>query len=125
MPRSRTRTSAKQAGTRFETSITDYLAANVDDRIERRARNGSKDRGDVSGLRSPHGRLVVECKNTTRLNLAGWAAETETERGHDDAIAGLIVHKRHGTAHPGQQWVTCTLDDLIALLTGQRPQENT
>lgn len=23
---------------------------------------------------------------------------------------------------PGQQWVTCTVDDLVALLTGQRPR---
>jgi len=33
---------------------------------------------------------------------------------------GLVVHKRRGTADPMQQWVTCTLADLIAILTGLR-----
>ena len=34
---SRSRTSAKQAGTKFETLVAGYLNAHVDDRIERRA----------------------------------------------------------------------------------------
>jgi hypothetical protein len=120
---SRTRRSAKAAGTRHETAIANYLAEHVDDRIERRARNGNKDRGDISGVRTVlGGRVVIECKDTSRTNLASWAAETEIERGNDDAIAGLIVHKRHGVGHPGQQWVTCTVDDLVALLTGARPR---
>lgn len=122
MSRSRNRASAKKAGTSFETAVAAYLAANVDDRIERRTRNGSKDRGDISGLRGLFGgRLVVEVKNTARTNLAGWAAEAELERGNDDALAGLVVHKRHGVGDPGQQWVTCTLASLVALLTGERP----
>lgn len=118
----RNRASAKKAGTRFETSIVGYLADQVDDRIERRARNGGKDRGDIGGVRAPGGgRIVLEAKNVTRLNLAGWAAEAEVERGNDDALAGLIVHKRHGNANPADQWVTCTLRELVALLTGERP----
>lgn len=118
--------SAKAAGTRFERSIADYLASTVDDRIDRRVKTGAKDRGDIAGIRlSPAlggGRVVAECKNTTRIALGTWAAETEAERGNDDAAAGLIVHKRHGVADPGQQWVTCTVNDLVALLTGQRPE---
>ena len=35
-------------------------------------------------------------------------------------MAVLIVHKRHGKGQPGDQWVTCTLADLVALLTGSR-----
>lgn len=120
--RSRSRRSAKAAGTRFETSIVAYLAEHVDDRIERRARNGAKDRGDISGVRGLFGaRIVLECKNTSRTNLAGWAAEAELERDNDDAVAGLVVHKRHGVGDPGQQWVTMTVADLVALLTGERP----
>ena len=37
---SRTRASAKAAGTRFETDVAKYLAEHVDDRIERRAKTG-------------------------------------------------------------------------------------
>lgn len=118
----RNRTSAKSAGTRMETAVARYLAEHVDDRIERRAKAGQKDRGDVSGVRTPHGhRVVLEVKNTARTNLAGWAAEAEVERGNDDAMVGVVVHKRHGKAKPGDQWVTMTLADLVALLTGTRP----
>lgn len=126
--RKRTRLSAKSAGTRHETSIAGYLAEHIDDRIERRTRNGGKDRGDLSGLRlSPAlggGRIVAELKNSARCDLAAWAKEADIERGNDDATVGLVIHKRHGKADPGEQWVTCTVNDLIALLTGQRPEES-
>lgn len=124
-PRGRSRRSAKAAGSRFERAVADYLAMAVDDRIDRRVKTGAKDRGDLGGVRlSPAlggGRVVVECKNTTRHNLGQWAAEAEAERGNDDAVAGLIVHKRHGRGDAGDQWVTCTVDDLVALLIGRRP----
>lgn len=124
--RKRSRRSAKAAGSRFERAIADYLAEHIDDRIDRRPKTGAKDRGDIGGVRlSPAlrgGRVVVECKDSARVQLAGWAAEAETERGNDDAVAGIVVHKRHGVGDPGQQWVTCTLADLVALLTGERPQ---
>lgn len=118
----RTPASAKTAGTRMETAVARYLAEHVDDRIERRTKGGSKDRGDISGVRTPHGgRVVLEVKNTTRTNLAGWAAEAEVERGNDDALVGAVIFKRHGKGQPGDQWVTMTLADLVALLTGTRP----
>jgi hypothetical protein len=118
----RSRASAKAAGTRFETSIAAYLAEHVDDRIERRARNGAKDRGDVSGVRTPHGhRLVIECKDVARSDLPGWVRESALEAGNDDAIAGVVVAKRRGTTDPGEQWVHMTLADLVALLVGERP----
>lgn len=116
----RTRASAKKAGTSFESLIVAYLAQHVDDRIERRRLSGSKDRGDISGLRHMGERVVIECKNTARADLAGWATETETARGNDDAVAGLIIHKRHGRGQAGDQWVTCTLADLVALINGSR-----
>lgn len=118
----RNRASAKKAGTRFESEVAGYLAANVDDRIERRAKTGAKDRGDISGLRALFGkRVVVEVKNTARTNLAGWYAEAEVERDNDDALVGIVVSKRHGVGDPGRQWVHMTLADLVALLTGERP----
>lgn len=121
--RPRNRASAKAAGARFERSIADCLAAHVDDRIDKRPKYGAKDRGDIGGLRSAHGhRVVIECKDeTTGIKLGVWYGETETERGNDDALAGLIAHKRHGKPDPLDQWVTGTLRDLIALITGTRP----
>lgn len=116
----RNRASAKAAGTRFETSIATHLAAELDDdRIERRAKTGAKDRGDIGGIRLPNGgRVVAECKNVARTNLAGWITEAETERGNDDAAVGLVIHKRTGTQNPDEQYVTMTVANLITLLRG-------
>lgn len=120
----RNRASAKKAGTTFERQVADYLAQHVDDRIDRRAKTGSNDRGDIAGVRIWGQRLVLECKNTTRLNLAGWMNQAEIERGNDDALAGLIIHKRHGNNQPGDQWVTTTLRELTALLNGYREEDD-
>ena len=116
----RKRASAKAAGTRFESMVASFLAEHVDDRIERRARGGAKDRGDIGGLRHMGQRVVIECKDKARTELGGWAAEAEIERGNDDAVAGIVVHKRHGKGQAGDQWVTMTLGDLVALLNGNR-----
>jgi len=118
---SRTRASARAAGSRFERSIADCLAAHIDDRIDRRVKTGNKDRGDIGGLRHMGERIVIECKDTARLSLGTWINETEIERGNDDAVAGMVVHKRRGTADPLDQYVTCTVRDLVAILSGGRP----
>lgn len=119
---SRTRRSAKAAGTRFESITAGYLNQHVDNRIERRAKNGAKDRGDIGGIRAMlGGRIVAECKDVATMALPAWLREAETERGNDDAVAGVVIHKRRGTAEPADQYVTMTLRDLAALLTGERP----
>lgn len=118
----RSRASAKAAGTRFETAIATYLAAHIDDRIERRTKTGNKDRGDISGLRHMGGRIVIECKDKARTELGPWAAEAEVERGNDDANVAVVMSKRHGRGAPGDQWVHMTLRDFVALLTGERPE---
>ena len=117
----RNRRSARAAATRFERQIADYLAAELgDDRIDRRVRTGAKDRGDITGLRIHGQRLVAECKDCARLDLPGWTREAHIEAGNDDALVGVVIHKRHGVTDPGRQWVSMTVDDLLALMTGQR-----
>ena len=116
----RSRASAKSAGTAFERQVADYLAEHVDDRIDRRVKTGAKDRGDIAGVRFMGKRVVIECKNTSKIALGPWAAETEVERGNDDALVGVIAHKRHGKGRAEDQWVTMTLGDFAALLTGDR-----
>lgn len=118
----RSRASAKAAGSRFERVIADHLAAKLDDdRIDRRVKTGAKDRGDIAGLRAHGGqRIVIECKDVATLALPEWTREAREEAGNDDALVGVVVHKRRGTGDPGKQWVTTTVDELLALLTGQR-----
>jgi len=119
---SRTRASARAAGSTFERQVADHLAAHVDDRIDRRVKTGAKDRGDIGGVRIPGGRrMVLECKNTAKMSLGSWQGEAEVEMGNDDAAVSAIVHKRHGKGKAGSQWVTMTLDDLVVLLGGERP----
>ncbi len=118
----RSRASARAAGTRFERSIADWLARVFDDdRIDRRVKTGAKDRGDIAGLRVHGHRIVLELKDVSRLDLSGWVREAHIEAGNDDALVGLVIHKRRGTTDPAEQYVTCTLGDLVALLTGERP----
>lgn len=117
----RTRASAKQAGAKFERVVADYLAEALgDDRIDRAPRHGSKDRGDVSGVRIHGQRLAIECKNTSKMALPQWTEEAEIEAGNLDALAGVVVSKRHGVGDPARQWVHMTLQDLVALISGQR-----
>lgn len=124
---SRNRKSAKQAGQLFESHVAGYLAdALDDDRIERRAKNGNKDRGDIGGVRTMSGqRVVVECKNTAKLALGVWITEAETERGNDDAAVGVVVHKRvgKGAKQMGEQYVTMTLEAFALLLGGEKPHQ--
>lgn len=111
----------RQKGSSFERLVADYLKANGFPFADRRVKSGARDRGDIGGVHV-HGQPVVfEAKNTTRISLGTWAAEAETERENDEALAGVILHKRHGKGKAGQQWATMTLDDLIALMTGTRP----
>ena len=118
----RSNASAKKAGSKFERDVADYLAEHVDDRIDRRVKTGSKDKGDIAGLRVHGERVVIECKDTARISLGTWANEAEQERVNDSALAAVIAHKRHGKGDPAEQWVTLTLRDLVALITGERPE---
>lgn len=123
---SRNRVSAKAAGTRFESAVATYMREHLhDDRIERRAKTGSKDRGDIGGVRHMGHRVVVEVKNVRRLALAEWVSEAQTEAGNDAAPLGIVVHKRHGVgitpATMGDHYVTMTLADLLTLMNGERP----
>lgn len=118
----RSRQSAKAAGTRFERAVADYLKEHLDDRIDRRVKTGAKDRGDIGGVRTPFGgRVVIECKDAARHDLAGWVKQAQVEAANDDAHVGIVVAKRRGHSNPGAQYVICTLDDILALLQPSGP----
>lgn len=111
----RNRRSAKNAGTAFEQAVVDYLAAVLDDdRIERRVTRGSKDRGDIAGVRIYDGRVVIECKDTAQVRLWEWLEEAEVERGNDDACLGVVVAHvpGYGVRHMERQLVAMYEDDF-------------
>lgn len=118
----RSRKSAKTAGTSMETLVARYLAEVLnDDRIERRRLSGSKDRGDIAGVRTALGeRVVIEVKDYGgRLMPGPWVEEAHVEAGNDDAPVGVVVAKRRGTTKPEDQFVLMTLADLAVLLGAQ------
>lgn len=122
---SRTRRSAKAAGSRFERMTADYLAEHVDDRIDRRVKTGARDKGDIGGLRHMGQRVVIEAKDYGgRLLPGAWINEAHIEAANDDAVAGIVVAKRRGTTDPGAQWVLMTMNDLVGILTGERPDSD-
>lgn len=113
----RSSSSARRAGARFESTVAYYLRRIIgDDRIERRVKNGKKDRGDITGVRFRGRRVVIECKDCARLTLAEWVKEAATEAGNDDAGFYMVVHKRKGVADPGEQYVTLPLKVMAAML---------
>lgn len=116
--------SAKDAGTRFNRSVADYLATVLeDDRIDARVKRGAKDRGDIAGLRAHGQRVVVECKDCSKVTLPLWVAEAHIEAANDDALVGVVAFKRRGVSDPARQWVAMTMADFVALLTGQKVPE--
>jgi hypothetical protein len=119
----RSRQSAKAAGSNHERSIANYFKAHVSRFVDRMPKYGAKDRGDILNVETFNELPVaVECKEYGGRLLAGsWLGEAETERLNLGAIAGLVIAKRRGTTVPGEQIVLMTVDDLVAILTGKRP----
>lgn len=112
----------KQKGTAFETAIVEYLQDKLcDETIERRALNGTCDRGDISGVTFCGHRMVLECKNEARMRLAEYVREAEAEAANDNAFYYAVIHKKHGTGIStlqtvGQQYVTMPLHMLKSII---------
>lgn len=103
---------AKARGTAAETAVAATLRTNGYPHVERRARNGSRDRGDITGIP----KLVIEIKNCARDQLPQWLKEAEKERGHDNAEIAVVWHKLRGTTNPKQWAVSMTGETFLKLL---------
>lgn len=115
----------RRKGTGFETACASWLNERLEtDQFHRLAMGGANDRGDVWGLTS-HGRpVVIECKNVRGYRVSEWLGECEVERGNADALAGVVIAKRPGIGERrmGEQLVLMTLEDLVAIVTGDREE---
>ncbi|MCH9275655.1 hypothetical protein JS533_005125 [Bifidobacterium amazonense] len=118
---------ARRAGAAMEARTVDYLRwALDDDRIERRHLMGANDCGDIAGIRYRGHRIVIECKNTAKMDVSRHLQEAEIERGNDDALIGVVVQKRPGIgieSRDGQarQLVMMTLESFALLLNDGVP----
>jgi hypothetical protein len=102
----------KAKGSAWERAIVEHLRSAGWPYAERRIAGAAKDRGDIAGVVG----VVIEAKNAARLDLAGWIAETETERVNDSAWLGVVWHKRTGKSSAADGYVTMTGAQFTALL---------
>lgn len=104
---------SKRKGTAWESAVVDYLRTHGAPHAERRALNGTKDRGDIAGVPG----VVIEAKSAARVELAAWLDEAEQERDNDKANIGVVWFKRRGRTNPGAAFVLMSGDTLVQLLT--------
>ena len=124
---SRNRRSARKAGADMESATVHYLAWALNDpRIERRHLTGSKDRGDVTGVMLDQERVVIECKNTARLDIPKHLDDAQKEARNDGAVFWAVAQKRariglKSRETVGQQLVYMTLEQYALLLNHGQP----
>lgn len=104
---------SKQKGTRWESAIVDYLHRYGWPHAERRALNGSQDRGDIAGIVG----VVIEAKSANRLELGAWLTEAHQERNRATAVIGAVWFKRRGKTSPGDGYVLMDGETFTRLLT--------
>ena len=92
---------SKQKGTQGETQIVNYLREQGFSACERRALNGSTDRGDVAGIHS----TVIEAKKANKIELSAWLAELAVEMHNDNARFGAVWAWRRGKSSPADWYV--------------------
>jgi hypothetical protein len=103
---------ARDKGTRWESTIVDYLRTHGAPHAERRAAGGTKDRGDIAGIPG----LVIEAKNTARHQVGVWLSEAEAERVNDGAALAVVWAKRRGKTSAADGYVIMTGATLVHLL---------
>lgn len=119
----RTRASAKAAGSTFERQIANFLRDTLENpAIDRKVRTGAKDCGDIANVSIDGHEITLECKNCATTSLSQWVKEAKQESINAGSLCGLVVHKRRGTTKPEEQWVTCTVAELVALIKKVPPQ---
>ena len=127
------RTKPKALGTDYETANVVYARERTgDERIERRAMHGSRDMGDVYGIRAHGHEGIMECKRVERLSdglLDKFKAQALAERGNADADFVLLSVWRKGKGYQardgkapksfGENVCYVTIEDLLKIAGGR------
>ena len=108
----RSHKTARQAGTKWETAIVGTLVDHDWPHAERRRLAGAHDRGDIAGIPG----VVIEAKNTNRLELAAAVDEARTEAANAAAPIGVAWLKRKGHASPLNGYVVMDGETFLRLL---------
>jgi hypothetical protein len=108
----RNRASAKKAGTSWETEIVRALIDAGWPHAERRRLSGTYDRGDIAGVPG----IVIEAKNTNRLDLATAVDEALTEGDNANARIAVAWLKRKGRIKAEDGYVVMDGDTFLRFL---------
>ena len=108
----RSRKTARQAGTKWETAIVGALTAAGWPFAERRRLAGAKDKGDIAGVPG----VVIEAKNTNRIELAAALDEALEERDNASAVYGVAWIKRKGKSAAEDGYVVMDGAQFMSLL---------
>lgn len=103
---------SKRKGTRGETAVVEFLRVNGFPHAERRALQGTGDKGDIAGVVG----VTFEVKNTNKVTLAAWVAELAAEMANARTGRGAVVAARRGTADVGQWYAIQPFGLYIDLL---------
>jgi hypothetical protein len=109
---SRSRATARQAGTKWESRIVDHLVAAGWPHAERRRLGGNRDRGDIAGVPG----VVIEAKDTNEYRLAEALNEANKERDNDGAAYGVAWFHRHGKSTAAEGYVVMDGESFTRLL---------
>jgi hypothetical protein len=102
----------KTKGTAAESAVVGYLITHGFPDAERRALNGTQDRGDIAGVPG----VCIEVKNQREFELAGWLDEALREGRMANAPVTVVWHKRRNKGHPGEWYVTMTGEQFVKLI---------
>lgn len=103
---------SKMRGTQWESALVAYLIAQGWPHCERRALNGSLDRGDIAGVAG----VMIEAKNCKAITIPAWIDEAQAQKANSGAAVGIVWWKRRGKTDPGQGFVSMTGAQFVELL---------
>lgn len=108
----------KAIGTRAETAVARYLAANGFPHAERRALRGREDAGDITGTPGVAWEVKAYKRPPGDEQIAGWMVDTECERGNAGADFGVLIVRRPGysEARADRWWAYLPVQDAAALV---------
>ena len=99
---------SKQRGTAAETAVVRYLESKGYTAERRTMQGAGNDKGDIV----IHGRpeLVIEVKNTKRIDLGAFVDELMVEMHNAGATGGVLIVNRRGTTDVSRWYWLCVGD---------------
>ncbi len=102
----------KRKGSGWEAQIVAFLQASGWPHAERRVLHGARDLGDVTGILG----VVIEGKNTARIELSEWIKEAQAETANAGAEVGVVWAKRRARSSASDGFVIMDGATLVHLL---------